>query len=135
MIAPSPASPSTLNEAKEAIGSISSKALDEAKETFGSITSFFTQNKDEKSSSYFTIYFDHDVALAMESLIKQCQSNSQLPMNLEKDRRKGREFSEIDFNCGTEIDPKSRMMKLGTMLNPGSFPLDSNCIANDDKTR
>ncbi|XP_023768868.1 uncharacterized protein LOC111917413 [Lactuca sativa] len=75
----SPVSPSTLDEAKDAIDSFSNKALDEAKDKFGSISSFFSQNKEEISSfSSSSIYIDHDVALAIESLIKQGLSNSKL---------------------------------------------------------
>lgn len=77
---PSPTPPSTFNDAKKAIGSISSKALDAAKEKFGSISSLFSQNKAavETTSS---VYFDHDVALAIESLIKQGKSKSQLAID------------------------------------------------------
>lgn len=72
----SPVSPSALDEARYAVDSFSDKALDEAKDKFGSISSFFSQNKEEISSSM--IYIDHDVALAIESLIKQGHSNSEL---------------------------------------------------------
>lgn len=74
------ARPSTLDEARDAMDSFSNKALDEAKDKFGSISSFFSQNKEEisSSSSSSMIYIDHDVALAIESLIKQGQSSSEL---------------------------------------------------------
>ncbi|CAH1417544.1 unnamed protein product [Lactuca virosa] len=75
----SPVSPSTLDESRDTIDSFSNKALDEAKDKFGSISSFFPQNKEEISSfSSSSIYIDHDVALAIESLIKQGLSNSKL---------------------------------------------------------
>ncbi|PWA55853.1 Pectinesterase inhibitor [Artemisia annua] len=57
------------------------KAVDEAKHRLGSISSLFTQKKDVKSTNKAEatplIYIDHDVSLAIESLIKQALSDLQ----------------------------------------------------------
>ncbi|KAD3338153.1 hypothetical protein R6Q59_027114 [Mikania micrantha] len=85
--APAPILPSTFEEAKHAIGSYSSKAIDAAKEKFSSISSYISENKLQISPVSDTklhstpVYLDHDVALAVESMIKQAESNSQLAID------------------------------------------------------
>ncbi|KAJ0791014.1 putative invertase/pectin methylesterase inhibitor domain superfamily [Helianthus annuus] len=82
-----PVLPSTLEEAKDAIGSYSSKAMDAAKEKFSTISSYLSQNKLQKPPGSdiklhsTPVYLDHDDALAVESLIKQAQTNTQLAMD------------------------------------------------------
>ncbi|KAK1428121.1 hypothetical protein QVD17_16949 [Tagetes erecta] len=74
--APAPILPSTFKE-----------AMDVAKEKFSSLTSYLSQNKVQISAEPETkprsnsAFFDHDSALAIESMIKQAQSNSQLAID------------------------------------------------------
>ncbi|KAK9057228.1 hypothetical protein SSX86_022063 [Deinandra increscens subsp. villosa] len=58
-----------------------SKILDKAKEKFSSISSYISlqqNNNNNKVQLASSVYLDHDVALAVESMIKQAQSNAQL---------------------------------------------------------
>ncbi|KAI3682786.1 hypothetical protein L1987_83028 [Smallanthus sonchifolius] len=80
-------SPSLLSASAPVLPSSFKEAIHAAKEKFSSISSYFSQNKvqtppesDIKLHSD-SVYFDQDVALAIESMIKQAQSNSQLAMD------------------------------------------------------
>ncbi|KAI3829549.1 hypothetical protein L1987_03675 [Smallanthus sonchifolius] len=80
-------SPSPLSASAPVLPSSFKEAIHAAKEKISSISSYFSQNKVQTSPESDiklhsdSVYFDHDVALAIESMIKQAQSNSQLAID------------------------------------------------------